>query len=153
MSSDREKAEQRDCLAVLAEVEQYILQGKRDPKKVAEYMQPIIGTFGKLLFASGNDRVFLDEVKEKTTAGKFKWWYVNEDCMSTEIMEDGIYYNIISPSSKFLTGNTYFRIFAPPNGSLRPAYTIDLNEDDKFFFMVLLKNLEKKHAEDAPTRQ
>ena len=150
MSSDREKAEQRDCLAVLAEVEQYILQGKRNPKKVGKFLQSIISEpLGGLRFGEGDDKAIIENLKMKTVSGKIKWKLLSnhsyfgplmsdKDCIMCE--EENVHYEISQAA-------------APETGLLRiydlqtmnmPAHVICLIGENKIFFSMIFEGLKSK---------
>lgn len=136
MSSDREKAQQRDCLAVLAEVEQYILQGKRDPKKVAKHLQLVIGPLGKLEFASDKEidaveKELVEKLIRETISGKIKW---DSGHGRGEISSrfEGIQYELYGGNRNIL------RVFNAGNLE-RTVSVICLKREDQKFFEILAK--------------
>ncbi len=139
MSSDKVKAEQRDCLAVLAEVEQYILQGKRDPMKVAKRLQYVIDEpLGKLLFAKGHDADFLLDIQRKTMSGILKWTLLirQSECGSDDL--DAEIENLQICISKPKKGDCgSLRIYDGPG---MPVHEIELSLLDKKFFEMVFEN-------------
>lgn len=159
MSSDREnftaknKAEQRDCLAILAEVEQYILQGKRDPKKVAEYVQKVIGPIGKLLFVENtknNERDLTESLKRQTVAGKIKWELSDDIYAAVLNRGDCLIYNDSEVTYNLhMRGYGGFAIYDNKDARA-PIYVFDLTNEDRVFFKIIFDELKNNKAESLP---
>lgn len=71
MNSNRKKVK---CLAVLAEVQQYILQNKRDPGEVAALLQPIISEAPANTDSTNEQkaRSVIDKLKAEIAQGSIK---------------------------------------------------------------------------------